>query len=165
MNAGAAAASGDVLMFLHADTRLPRAADRLVLEGLQQSGCNWGRFDVSIAGNNPILKVVAFMINLRSRITGIATGDQAIFVKRDVFAALGGFAPIPLMEDVALSKRLKRTGRPLCIRARVVTSGRRWEGDGVLRTILLMWWLRLAYFIGTDPQRLAKHYRHGSGTY
>lgn len=164
MNAGAAAASGDVLMFLHADTRLPRAADRLVLEGLQQSARDWGRFDVTIAGGSPMLKVVAFMMNLRSRITGIATGDQAMFVKRDLFAALGGFPPIPLMEDVALSKKLKRISRPLCIRARAITSGRRWEGNGVLRTILLMWWLRLAYFVGADPGRLAKRYRHGSVT-
>jgi hypothetical protein len=150
-------------MFLHADTRLPRTADRLVLEGLQQSGRDWGRFDVTIAGRNPMLKVVAFMMNLRSRITGVATGDQAIFVKRELFAALGGFPPIPLMEDVALSRKLKRTSRPLCIRARAITSGRRWEGDGVLRTILLMWWLRLAYFVGADPGRLAKRYRHGAG--
>lgn len=164
MNAGAAVASGDVLLFLHADTRLPSAADRLVLEGIERSGRGWGRFDVIIAGQHPGLRIVAFMMNMRSRLSGIATGDQAIFVKRDLFAALGGYPPIPLMEDVALSRLLKRKGRPLCLRARVVTSGRRWEANGLLRTIVLMWRLRLAYFLGADPAILAQRYRHGSET-
>jgi rSAM/selenodomain-associated transferase 2 len=163
MNAGAAEASGDVLLFLHADTRLPAEAERLVLDGLARSGHDWGRFDVTIEGRPTMLRLVALMMNLRSGITAIATGDQAIFVKRDVFRAVGGYPEIPLMEDIALSKRLKRTGRPLCIRAHVVTSGRRWETHGVWRTILLMWRLRLAYFLGADPARLAKRYRYGSG--
>lgn len=165
MNAGAAKAAGDVLLFLHADTRLPREAERLVLDGLarsgQGSGHDWGRFDVTIAGRHPMLRLVAFMMNLRSRITGIATGDQAVFVKRDAFHAAGGFPDIPLMEDVALSKRLKRTSRPLCLRERATTSGRRWETHGVFRTILLMWRLRLAYFLGADPATLARRYRYG----
>jgi rSAM/selenodomain-associated transferase 2 len=163
MNAGAAKASGDVLLFLHADTRLPAQAERLVLDGLARSGHDWGRFDVTIEGRQTMLRLVALMMNLRSRITAIATGDQAIFVKRDVFRAVGGYPEIPLMEDIALSKRLKRTSRPLCIRAHVVTSGRRWETHGVWRTILLMWRLRLAYFLGADPARLARRYRYGSG--
>lgn len=161
MNAGAARASGNVLLFLHADTRLPREAERLVLDGLARSRHDWGRFDVSIAGRHPMLRIVAATMNLRSRITAIATGDQAIFVKRDAFDAVGGFPDIPLMEDIALSKRLKRRGRPLCLRERAITSGRRWETNGVFRTILLMWRLRLAYFFGADPATLARRYRYG----
>ena len=167
MNAGAAKACGDVLLFLHADTRLPREAERLVLDGLARSGQgsrhDWGRFDVTIAGRHPMLRVVAFMMNLRSRITGIATGDQAIFVKRAAFDAAGRFPEIPLMEDIALTKRLKRTSRPLCLRERAITSGRRWEKHGIFRTIWLMWRLRLAYFCGADPAQLAGRYGYGGG--
>jgi rSAM/selenodomain-associated transferase 2 len=163
MNAGAAKASGNVLLFLHADTQLPPEAERLVLDGLARSGRDWGRFDVLIDGRHPMLKLVAFMMNLRSRLTGIATGDQALFVKRDVFETAGGFPEIPLMEDIALSKRLKRLSRPLCLRERAATSGRRWEKHGVIRTILLMWRLRLAYFLGADPAALAGRYRYGGG--
>jgi rSAM/selenodomain-associated transferase 2 len=158
MNAGAARAKGDVLLFLHADTRLPLAADRLIVEGLRGSGRVWGRFDVAIVGQHAMLRVVAAMMNLRSRVSGIATGDQAIFVTRDAFADCGGYPDIPLMEDIALCKRLKRQGRPLCLEARVSTSGRRWESRGMLRTILLMWRLRLAYFFGAEPAALARRY-------
>jgi rSAM/selenodomain-associated transferase 2 len=161
MNAGAEKAIGDVLLFLHADTRLPTAAELVVLGGLERSGRIWGRFDVTIAGRHPLLTVVSRLMNIRSRATGIATGDQAIFVKRDVFVAAGGFPAIPLMEDIALCKRLKRVGRPLCLTERVVTSGRRWETHGVLRTVLLMWRLRLSYFFGADPTLLASRYGHG----
>lgn len=160
MNAGARIAAGDVLLFLHADTRLPARADRVVLDGLAGSGRAWGRFDVRIAGRHPLLRLVAALMNARSRWTGIATGDQAVFVRRDAFAAVGGFPPLPLMEDVALSAALKRVSRPLCLRERVITSGRRWESHGVLRTIVLMWWVRLRYFFGTSPERLAEIYRH-----
>ena len=150
MNAGARAATGDMLLFLHADTRLPPRAEELILN------CSiWGRFDVDIEGRSRLLKLVAWAMNLRSRLTGIATGDQAIFVRR---AAFPGFPEIALMEDVALSKLLKRRGAPACLRARVVTSGRRWESRGVLRTILLMWRLRLLYFLGASPERLARRY-------
>ncbi len=153
MNTGALVASGDALLFLHADTRLPQDADALVFAALGRA--SWGRFDLRIASRRPLLGVVACAMNLRSRLTGIATGDQAIFVRRDAFP---GFPEIPLMEDIALSGLLKRRGRPACLRARVVTSGRRWEARGVLRTILLMWRLRLLYALGAPPQRLARDY-------
>ncbi|MFL6947708.1 MAG: TIGR04283 family arsenosugar biosynthesis glycosyltransferase [Xanthobacteraceae bacterium] len=158
MNAGAALARGAVLLFLHADTRLPGNADALVLAGLERSGRAWGRFDIAIAGRSPLLAIVAAAINLRSRLTRIATGDQAIFVSRDVFAAVGGFPDIALMEDVALSRALKRISRPVCVAAKVTTSGRRWEQHGVLRTVVLMWRLRLAYFLGAEPAALARRY-------
>jgi rSAM/selenodomain-associated transferase 2 len=158
MNAGAARASGDVLLFLHADSRLPARADRLVIEGLKSSGREWGRFDVTIIGRQRLLSVVAFFMRMRSRLTGIATGDQAIFVRRNAFAAAGAFPSIALMEDIALCQALKRIGRPLCLCERVVTSGRRWEEHGVLRTVVLMWMLRLAFFFGADPKRLARRY-------
>jgi rSAM/selenodomain-associated transferase 2 len=158
MNAGAERASGDVLLFLHADTRLPAEADRVVLNGLDQSRRVWGRFDVKIDGRSRLLPVVAWLMRLRSRLTGIATGDQAIFLRRDAFQTVGGFPALPLMEDIAICKRLKRLGRPLCLRACVTTSGRRWEKNGVLSTILLMWRLRFAYFLGADPKQLARQY-------
>ncbi|MGF1548798.1 MAG: TIGR04283 family arsenosugar biosynthesis glycosyltransferase [Thiotrichales bacterium] len=156
MNAGAAAATGEVLLFLHADTRLPADAAEAITAALAFH--DWGRFDVVIEGRARILRVVARLMNLRSRLTGIATGDQAIFVRRTVFAAVGGYPDQPLMEDIALSSRLKRLGSPACLRARVVTSGRRWEQRGVWRTILLMWRLRLAYWIGVPAERLARRY-------
>jgi rSAM/selenodomain-associated transferase 2 len=160
MNAGAGAARGDVLLFLHADTHLPAGADRLVREGLASSGRPWGRFDVRIAGRHPLFPLIATLMNLRSRATGIATGDQAMFVDRDAFAAIGGFPDIALMEDIVLSRRLKRLGRPLCLRARALTSGRRWEKHGVVRTIFTMWHLRLAFFLGAEPAKLAASYGH-----
>lgn len=158
MNAGAAQAHGEVLLFLHADTRLPEGADRLVLNGLAAGGRVWGRFDVRIDGRHPLLKVIAWFMNRRSRLTGIATGDQALFVRRAVFEQSGGFPDIPLMEDIAYSRVLKALGPPLCLTRRVVTSGRRWEQGGVLRTMARMWRLRLAYFCGADPARLARAY-------
>jgi len=129
-----------------------------VLNGLERSGRVWGRFDVEIEGRSPLLVIIAWIMNLRSRLTGIATGDQAMFVRRDAFRTAGGFAAIPLMEDIDLCKRLKRASRPLCLRERVVTSGRRWEKGGVLHTVVLMWRLRLAYFFGADPKELARRY-------
>ena len=156
MNAGAALGKGDVLLFLHADTTLPENADRLIASALTER--SWGRFDIRIAGRHPLLVVIARMINWRSRLTGIATGDQAIFVSREAFMAVGGFPDLPLMEDIAISRRLRRLCRPFCIAAPAVTSGRRWEQNGVLRTILLMWRLRLSYYFGVEPALLARHY-------
>jgi rSAM/selenodomain-associated transferase 2 len=158
MNAGAGAARGEVLLFLHADTRLPDDADSDVADALAASGRAWGRFDVRIAGTHALLPLVAATMNLRSRLTGIATGDQAIFVERTAFAAIGGYPDIPLMEDIVLSRRLKRLSRPLCLRSRALTSGRRWEKHGVMRTILTMWRLRLAFFFGAEPAALAARY-------
>src|SRR5262249_15037913 len=135
MNAGAEKAAGDVLLFLHVDTRLPADADLVVLNGLERSGRAWGRFDVKIEGRS-LLLVIAWLMTIRSRLTAIATGDQAIFVRRAAFQAAGGFPPIPLMEDIALCKRLKRMSRPLCLRERVTTSGRRWEKHGVFGTMV-----------------------------
>lgn len=159
MNAGARAVNGDILLFLHADTRLPDDADRLLVLALASSDRIWGRFDVRIAGRSRWLILVATLMIWRSRLTGIATGDQAIFVRRDAFAAVGGFPDQPLMEDIELSRRLKRLSRPLCIKARATTSGRRWEARGVWRTILLMWSLRFAYWRGASVESLAARYR------
>jgi rSAM/selenodomain-associated transferase 2 len=156
MNAGAALATGEALLFLHADTTLPDDADRLIVQALAQR-C-WGRFDLRLAATHPLLVLVARMINWRSRFTAIATGDQAIFVRREAFRAVGGFADLPLMEDIALSRKLKRRGRPFCIATPAVTSARRWEYHGILRTIMLMWRLRLAYYCGVAPGRLASAY-------
>ena len=158
MNAGAAAASADRLLFLHADTRLPPLADVQVVQALAAGAC-WGRFDVRIAGRPPMLRVVAALMNLRSRLSGIATGDQAIFVSRAAFVQVGGYPVQPLMEDIELSRRLKRLGRPACLRSKVCTSGRRWEQRGVWRTIFLMWWLRWRYWRGEPAACLAQAYR------
>lgn len=158
MNAGAAQARGDVLLFLHADTVLPPDADRLLHEALASQAL-WGRFDVRILGRPWMLRVVSFLMNLRSRLTGIATGDQAIFMRREAFDRLGGFPDQPLMEDVEMSRRLLTLDRPVCLSARVATSGRRWETRGVWRTILLMWCLRWRYWRGESADRLARAYR------
>lgn len=158
MNAGAAAARGEVLLFLHADTILPLEADRLALRAAA-GGRDWGRFDVRIAGRHPMLRVVAMLMNWRSRLTGIATGDQAIFVRRELFQRIGGFPDQPLMEDIELSRRLRRVSAPACLPARATTSGRRWESRGVWRTIFLMWRLRWRYWRGESAHRLAAAYR------
>ncbi|MDH3450954.1 MAG: TIGR04283 family arsenosugar biosynthesis glycosyltransferase [Gammaproteobacteria bacterium] len=157
-NAGAQIARGDVFWFLHADTRISRAAEGELLARLRRQPDCWGRFDIRFTSNHPALRIVAACINLRSRLTAIATGDQALFVSRDYFQRLGGFTEQALMEDVELTRRLKRIARPLCLRSPVVTSSRRWETQGIVRTVLLMWCLRAAYFFGVDPQRLARWY-------
>ena len=158
MNAGARAARGDVLLFLHADTRMPSGASAAIVRALEDPAVASGRFDVRFANPHRAFRMIAAFMNWRSRLTGIATGDQAIFVRRQVFDALGGYRDIPLMEDVELCARLKRCGRTECLRQRVVTSSRKWEREGIVRTIVLMWALRLLYFFGVDPIRLHRWY-------
>jgi rSAM/selenodomain-associated transferase 2 len=158
MNTGAARAQGDVLLFLHADTLLPAHAPALVARAVQR-GAVWGRFDVCIQGRSRLLPLVATLMNLRSRGSGIATGDQAMFVRRDLFRRLGGFADQALMEDIELSARLRAIGWPACLRPPVHTSGRRWDSHGVWRTIWLMWRLRWRYWRGVSPELLARAYR------
>ena len=158
MNAGAAHASGDVLLFLHADTRLPPDFDAAVCDALSDPAVAGGRFDVRLEPATALLDAVAALINLRSRWSGIATGDQALFVRRTTFEAMGGFENVPLMEDVAFTRALKRRGRIACLRATVSTSARRWEVNGPVRTIVLMWWLRLLYWCGVSPTALKRRY-------
>lgn len=160
MNAGAAIASGEILLFLHADCALPGNADLLIAQGLRNSNRRWGRFDVRLSGEPLLLRAVEAMMNWRSRITGICTGDQGLFVGRSLFESIGAFPPLPLMEDIAISRTLKRHSAPLCLSAKVTASSRRWEKQGIWRTIVLMWRLRLAYFLGAKPGRLAEIY-HG----
>ena len=159
MNAGAQQAGGGVLLFLHADTQLPADADVRVADALADGTRVWGRFDVRIAGRPRMLRVIATLMNIRSRWTGIATGDQGLFMTRAAFDAVGGFPAQPLMEDIEISRRLLHLSRPACLRSRVVTSGRRWESRGVWRTVWLMWRLRFAYWRGVSPRQLAQRYR------
>ena len=159
LNAGAQQAKGEVLVFLHADTQLPADADQRIARALKNHAAVWGRFDVRISGHSKMLPVVAAFMNLRSRWSGIATGDQAMFMTRAAFDAVGGFPAQPLMEDIEISRRLRQISRPACLRAKVVTSGRRWETRGVWRTILLMWRLRFAYWRGVAPEHLAELYK------
>ena len=158
MNAGAAVAQGDVLLFLHADTVLPDAADSAIEQAVA-AGARWGRFDVRITGGKALFPVIAALMNLRSRLSGITTGDQALFVQRTLFLQLGGYADQPLMEDIELSRRLRALFPPACLRLRVQTSGRRWQQRGVWRTVWLMWRLRWRYWRGTSPEALARAYR------
>jgi len=160
MNAGAKQAHGGYLWFLHADTRVPPMVWQRLLDVLGEKPV-WGRFDVQLSGAGPSLRLIGLMISLRSRLTGIATGDQGIFVSRAVFEELGGYAELPLMEDVELSQRLKCLARPRCLWPPLVTSSRRWERYGVWRTVLLMWRLRLAYYFGASPEKLARQYYGG----
>ncbi|ABC31534.1 Glycosyltransferase involved in cell wall biogenesis [Hahella chejuensis KCTC 2396] len=157
MNNGAESASGEVLLFLHADTQLPQDA-LAQMAAFAVSNADWGRFDVALSGRRLVFRVVETLINLRSRITSIATGDQAIFIRHSVFRQLGGYARIPLMEDVEICKRLRRLSRPCCISAKVMTSSRRWEKHGVWKTILLMWRLRFEFWLGVAPEKLFRRY-------
>jgi rSAM/selenodomain-associated transferase 2 len=161
MNLGAKQATGDVLLFLHADTRLPPSALDDIRAAMNDRRCPGGRFDVKLDGDHWMLKVIGAMISLRSRVTKIATGDQAIFVRRDVFEAIGGYPEIPLMEDVAFSRALRRMGRVACLHSRVITSARRWKAEGVWRTILKMWTLKSLYLLGVSPFRLKRYYADG----
>jgi rSAM/selenodomain-associated transferase 2 len=163
MNSGARQATRDVLIFLHADTCLPENALQLIQQKLCDSG-KWGRFDIQLSGKHFMLKVIAQMMNWRSRLTGIATGDQVIFVTYPAFEAAGHYPEINLMEDIALCKALKKISPPICLKAKVISSGRRWEHNGIFKTLLLMWSLRLRYFFGADPQTLALLYTQSSFT-
>ena len=158
MNQGARVAGGEVLWFLHADTRLEKGEERAIASALVGAP-GWGRFDVRLDGEHPLLRLVERMMNLRSRWSGIATGDQGLFIHRELFFRVGGYPEQELMEDVEISARLKRISRPHCLRQRLLTSSRRWERQGVLKTIVLMWGLRLAYWLGVSPSRLARYYR------
>ena len=160
MNAGAAVANGDLLWFVHADTLMPTDTDVLLQNALDKSAKEWGRFDIRLSGNALSLRIIERMMNWRSRLSGIATGDQGIFIYRDTFERIGGFSDMPLMEDIDISRRLKRaSGMPLCLSHKLTTSSRRWEKHGVLPTIVLMWRLRLAYWLGASPTDLARQYR------
>jgi rSAM/selenodomain-associated transferase 2 len=158
MNHGARQTTGDVLLFLHADTRLPGSAFGDILRALRNPQCVGGRFDVKLDGAHWMLGVIGAMISLRSRLSRVATGDQAIFVRREIFTELGGYPDIPLMEDVAFSQALKRRGAVACLRSRVVTSARRWEREGIWGTILKMWMLKSLYLVGISPVRLKRYY-------
>jgi rSAM/selenodomain-associated transferase 2 len=158
MNAGAAAAGGEILLFLHADTQLPNGADRAIAEVLRTPSVVGGRFDARIDNPRFPFRMIAALMNLRSRLTRISTGDQAIFVRRLTFQSLGGYPEIPLMEDIELTRRLKGVGRLIALRLSVTTSARKWEREGVVRTILLMWTLRLLYVCGVAPERLHRWY-------
>ncbi len=158
MNAGAKAASGDVLLFLHADTRLPADADQRILQAVSAGDGVWGRFDIELSGSHWLFPTIAAMMNVRSCLTGMVTGDQGMFVTATAFASVGGFPDIPLMEDIEISRALKRCSRPACLRPSAVTSSRRWEQYGVLRTVFQMWSLRFSYALGGSPERLANIY-------
>lgn len=158
MNHGARLACGDVLLFLHADSRLPLSATSDILSALEDPRCVGGRFDVRLDDERWIFWLIGNLISLRSRLTRVATGDQAIFVRREVFEDIGGFPDIPLMEDIAFSRMLKKKGRVACLKSRVVTSARRWEIEGIWRTILKMWLLRLLFLAGVSPFRLRRFY-------
>lgn len=157
MNAGAAVAGGEVLVFLHADTQLPVDAVQQ-LQHFVDSEAAWGRFDVRLTGNRKLYRVVGWFMNQRSRLTGIATGDQAMFVRRAMFTEVGGFELLPLMEDIALSRQLRKLSRPYRIASNVITDSRRWEQNGAWRTIALMWWLRWRFWRGDDAAVLAQRY-------
>lgn len=158
MNRGAKSSTGEILLFLHADSFLPDEADHLILEAISRTGRSWGYFRVKLSGINPLFRIIEFLMNQRSRLTRIATGDQSIFVKRELFEAIGGFPEIDLMEDIALCKIAKKYSSPIYIHKPVLTSSRRWEEKGILKTVLLMWFLRFAFFLNIDPRRLVKLY-------
>lgn len=157
MHAGAQAASADVLLFLHADATLPPDAVEQIRNAIRRN-CLCGGFDVRLSGRHFVFRLIERLMNWRSRVSGIATGDQGLFVRRDVYRMLGGFAPMALMEDIEFSGRLKWVGKPARLRGPVIVSSRRWEERGIMRTILLMWALRFLYWLGVSPARLARRY-------
>ena len=158
MNSGAAVATGDIFLFLHCDTLLPDNALEVVAGNYQRENY-WGRFDVRLSGNKFVFRLIERLMNLRSRLTSIATGDQAIFIERKLFNRLGGFPEIALMEDISISGLLRKRSSPVCLKQQVITSSRRWESNGVVATVLLMWKLRLLYFFGVSADKLSQKYR------
>lgn len=160
MNCGAALASNEILLFLHADTYLPDEAQQQINDALNRTMKVWGRFNLKLSGEHFMFRIIERMINLRSCFTGVATGDQAIFVRRGVFELFGGYAEIPIMEDVELTKTLRTISRGCCIKSPAITSSRRWEEHGIFKTILLMWRLRLQFFLGAHPEKLSENYRY-----
>jgi len=159
LNKGAEVSQGSLLLFLHADTQLPGNAFGLLKEYVRQDQC-WGRFNVCLNDVAWVYRVIEGMMNVRSCLTGIVTGDQAMFVSKVLFERVGGFPSIALMEDIAISKKLKKQQSLICLKERVITSARRWQENGVIATVLLMWRLRLLYFFKRSPEELAKAYRH-----
>ncbi len=157
MNNGASAASGDVLLFLHADTFLPDNSVQIIADSFHRKNY-WGRFDVRLSSNQFVFRLIEKLMNVRSCLTSIATGDQAIFIEKNLFDRVAGFAEIALMEDIEISRRLKKIAKPVCIKQKVITSSRRWENNGVVATVLLMWKLRLYYFFGISPEKLKQLY-------
>ena len=157
MNQGARIAKGDMLWFLHADTSFAMPCYQY-LEAIKGSKSDWGRFNIRLSGKALIFRLISFCINCRSRLTGVSSGDQGIFIDKDLFDSINGFANIPLMEDIELCKRLKRLSKPVALKQTLITSSRRWEKNGVIKTILLMWKIRLLYFFGTDPDKLHQLY-------
>ncbi len=159
MNAGANEATGDILCFIHADTLCPENLDRIIIHELKTTHYLWGHFNIKLSSSKPVFRLIESLINIRSCITGIASGDQGIFIYRHIFKRLSGYSPIPLMEDIEISRRLKKISKPVCIKNRpLITSSRRWEKHGVLRTVLLMWTLRLKYSLGTPAEKLVTQY-------
>lgn len=156
MNNAASHAQGEILWFIHADTIVPDNAHQLILNKIDNN--HWGRFDVRLSGQHFLFRIIEHLMNFRSRVSGIATGDQGIFIRKHIFQKLNGYADIPLMEDIEMSKRLKQISRPACISEKLITSSRRWEKHGIIKTILLMWRLRLAYFLGVSPSKLVTKY-------
>lgn len=159
LNYGARASQGDTLLFVHADTILPVEFDKMITNAISTSGKSWGRFDIKLSGKKYIFRIVESLVNLRSRITSISTGDQCLFMTRALFENVNGYKDIPLMEDIDISKRLKKISIPVCLPHKVITSSRRWEEKGIIRTILLMWWLRFMFFAGVSPDNLKRLYQ------
>ena len=157
MNKGVAQSTNEVLWFLHADTSISENAIKTIQESLNKY--DWGRFNIKLSGSNFLFRIIENMINIRSCLSCVATGDQGIFVKRKTFESIGGYSEIPLMEDVALSNKLKNVSRPVCVKEMLTTSSRRWENKGIIKTTLLMWYLRFLYWIGVSPNTLANLYR------
>lgn len=158
MNNGAAVATGDVYLFLHVDTFLPDNIIQIIFD-LSPQESFWGRFDVRLSSEKKVYRLIEWLINFRSCLTSIATGDQAIFIEKNLFHRIGGFPEIALMEDVEISRQLKKLSASVCVKQKVITSSRRWESKGVVATVLMMWKLRLYYFLGVSPEKLNRLYR------